>query len=135
MRWTPLQLSAAQVEPGGPRAAGWRLNGAISMGRENLLDHLAPPDAREERPDALWSVVWFGVKPIDRGTAERTGITSADPLLQGRFCILVGLAATDSVNIAISEDGHAVSSIIAPQHSGSVAGGSQVGPAFNLDVD
>ena len=48
---------------------------------------------------------------------------------------LVGLAATDPVNVAISEDGDAVSSIIAPQHSGSVAGGGQVGPAINLNVD
>ena len=48
---------------------------------------------------------------------------------------LVGLVATDPGDLARSEDGHAVSPFIAPQHSGSVAGGGQVGPAINLDVD
>ena len=47
----------------------------------------------------------------------------------------LGLVATDPGDVALSEDGHAVSPIIAPQHSGSIAGGGQVGPAINLDVD
>jgi len=47
----------------------------------------------------------------------------------------VRLVATDPVDVARSEDGHAVSPIIARQDSGSVAGGGQVGPAINLDVD
>jgi hypothetical protein len=47
----------------------------------------------------------------------------------------VGLVATDPVDAARSEDGHAVSPIIAPQYSSSVAGGGQVGPAINLECD
>ena len=47
----------------------------------------------------------------------------------------VGPVATDPVDGARAEDGHAVSPLIAPQHSGAVAGGRQAGPTINFDVD